>query len=374
MRGGRHDLVFLALLGAIIVLGLVMLTSASGPVAYQRFGDAFWFLKHQLFFGILPGVVAFAVLSRIDYRFWRTMALQLLVASVVLLLLVFVPGLGAEWGTSRSWINVFGFSLQPAEIVKLTFLLYLAALLEGKGEEGVRDLSAGLAPFLIALGTIALLIILQPDLGSLMVIAAIAVSMYFLAGAPWVYLLGMGGAGVVALALLIKSAPYRAARLMTFLHPELDPQGTGYHINQAFLAIGSGGLFGLGLGHSRQKYLYLPEVVGDSIFAVMAEEFGFILMLGVLALILAFLLRGLRIAQEAPDAFGRFIASGIVAWVFFQTLFNVGSMVGVMPMTGLPMPFVSYGGTAMLVIMAAMGIMANIAKQSGTSASRTRRS
>jgi cell division protein FtsW len=370
MRAGRTDITFLILLGSVLVLGLVMLTSASGPVAYQHFGDSFWYLKHQVLYGLLPGAVLFLILSRVDYRFWRTMALQMLVASVVLLLLVFVPGLGADWGTSHSWIHIFGFSLQPAEIVKLTFLIYLAALLEGKGEEGVRDLSAGLVPFLSALGIIAALIMLQPDLGSLMVIAAIAVSVYFIAGAPWTYLIGMSGAGAVALFLLIKSAPYRAARLMTFLHPELDPQGVGYHINQAFLAIGSGGLFGVGLGHSRQKYLYLPEVVGDSIFAVMAEEFGFILMLAVLALLLAFILRGLRIAKEAPDPFGRYVASGIVAWVFFQTLFNIGSMVGIMPITGLPMPFVSYGGTALMVLLASMGVMVNIAKQSASSSAR----
>lgn len=367
MRTGRIDIPFLVLLGAVLVLGLVMLTSASGPVAYQHFGDSFWYLKHQVLYGLLPGAVLFAVLSRVDYRFWRTLALPMLVASVVLLLLVFVPGLGAEWGTSHSWINIFGLSLQPAEVVKLTFLIYLAALLEGKGDEGVRDLSTGLVPFLSALGIIAALIMLQPDLGSLMVIAAIAVSVYFVAGAPWTYLLGMSAAGSVALLLLIKSAPYRAARLMTFLHPELDPQGVGYHINQAFLAIGSGGIFGVGLGHSRQKYLYLPEVVGDSIFAVMAEEFGFILMLGVLALLLAFILRCLRIAKDAPDPFGRYVAAGIVAWVFFQMMFNIGSMVGVMPITGLPMPFVSYGGTALTVLLSAMGVLVNIAKQSGAS-------
>jgi cell division protein FtsW len=370
MRVGRIDTPFLALLCAVIALGLVVLTSASGPAAYASFGDSFWYLKHQLLYGVLPGTVAFVVLSRIDYRLWRPYALHLLAASIVLLLLVFVPGLGADWGTSRSWINVFGFSLQPAEIVKLTFLIYLAALLEGKGSEGVRDLSAGLVPFLSALGIVALLIMLQPDLGSLMVIAAIAVTVYFMAGAPWTYLLGMGGAGFVALFLLIKSAPYRAARLMTFLHPELDPQGVGYHINQAFLAIGSGGILGLGLGHSRQKYLYLPEVAGDSIFAVMAEEFGFVMMLAVLGLLLAFILRALRIARDAPDPFGRYVGTGIVAWIFFQTLFNIGSLVGILPITGLPMPFVSYGGTAMLTLLAAMGVLASISRASAPVRSR----
>ena len=185
MRGGRTDVTFLVLLGAVLVLGLVMLTSASGPVAYQRFNDSFYYLKHQVTFGLIPGLVLFAVLSRIDYRFWRTMALQMLIVSVVLLLLVFVPGLGADWGTSRSWINVFGFSLQPVEIVKLSFLIYLAALLEGKGEEGVRDLSAGLMPFLTALGVIAALVMLQPDLGSALVLGMLTIGVVAASGASW---------------------------------------------------------------------------------------------------------------------------------------------------------------------------------------------
>jgi cell division protein FtsW len=201
---------------------------------------------------------------------------------------------------------------------------------------------------------------LQPDLGSLLVIGSIAFTAYFVAGANWSHiaaLLALGGAGLF---VIVKSAPYRAARLMTFLHPELDPLGRGYHINQAFLAIGSGGLFGLGLGHSRQKYAALPEVAGDSIFAVMAEELGFILTLGVLALYCVFLWKCLDISRRAPDAFGRFVAAGIGGWIFSQTMFNVGSMVGILPITGLPMPFVSYGGTALAVLLAAMGLMANI--------------
>ncbi|HSD12208.1 MAG TPA: putative lipid II flippase FtsW [Patescibacteria group bacterium] len=368
----RPDHVFLLLLGALLAFGFVMLTSSSGPLAYQRFDDPYWFVKHQLLSGFLPGAVLFVVLANVDYRRWRALAPYLLGSSVVLLLLVFLPGLAADWGTSKSWINIAGFSFQPVELVKLLFLLYLAALLERRGEDGVGDLRTGLVPFLTALGAIALLLMLQPDLGSLLVIAAIAFVAYFVAGAPWLHISGILVAGAGALVLLVKSAPYRAARLMTFLHPELDPQGVGYHINQAFLAIGSGGWFGLGLGHSRQKYLYLPEVAGDSVFAVIAEELGFIFVLAVLVLIAAFIMRMVRISREAPDAFGRYAAIGIAAWVFSQTLFNIGSMVGIMPITGLPLPFVSYGGSSLAVLLGAMGIMANISAHASPEPARRR--
>lgn len=369
----RPDQVFLALLGVLVAFGLVMLTSASGPLAFQRFNDPYWFVKHQLLYGLLPGAFFFLLLANIDYRAWRRFAPHLLVGSLVLLLLVFLPGLGAEWGTSKSWIRIGGFSLQPVEIVKLFFLLYLAALLERRSETEEGGAGAGLVPFLTALAAIAVLLMLQPDLGSLLVIAAVAFAVYFIAGAPWLHIVGILAAGAAALALLIKSAPYRTARLMTFLHPELDPQGVGYHINQAFLAIGSGGWFGLGLGHSRQKYLFLPEVAGDSVFAVIAEELGFIFMLAVVALIVAFVMRMVRIARQAPDPFGKFTAMGIAGWVFFQTLFNIGSMLGIMPMTGLPLPFISYGGTSMAVLLGAMGVLANISAQAAPESVRRRR-
>src|SRR5512142_108484 len=294
----RPDNVFLLMLGVLLAFGFVMLTSSSGPLAYQKFNDPYWFVKHQILTGFLPGAVLFLLFANVDYRRWRPLAPHLLIACIVLLLLVFLPGLAADWGTSKSWIRIAGYSFQPVEMVKLLFLLYLAALLEGRGEEGLRDVRTGLVPFLTALGVIAVLLMLQPDLGSLLVIAAIAFAAYFVAGAPWLHLSGILVAGAGAIAVLIKSAPYRAARLMTFLHPELDPQGVGYHINQAFLAIGSGGWFGLGLGHSRQKYLYLPEVAGDSVFAVIAEELGFIFMLAVLVLIASFIMRMVRISRE----------------------------------------------------------------------------
>ncbi|MFH2062667.1 MAG: FtsW/RodA/SpoVE family cell cycle protein [bacterium] len=367
MTENRIDRKFLVLLGLLLLLGLVMLVSASGPISFQKFGDPYWYVRHQLFFGLLPGIVMFFLLSHVDYRALRRLARPAFYVSVLLLLLVFVPGVGADWGTSHSWINLGGFSFQPAELVKLTILLYLADAFADVMPDEMHDVHRGLLPFLFALLPVSALIVLQPDLGSLIAIAALSGLTFLLAGAPWSHLAGLSGVGLLALWLLVKLKPYRANRLMAFLHPELDPQGIGYHINQAFLAIGSGGLFGLGLGHSRQKYMYLPEVIGDSIFAVMSEELGYVVMLVVLGLMAAFLLRLMSLAKAMPDRFGRLLVGGIACWVFAQVILNVGSMIGLFPMTGLPLPFVSYGGTALMVLLAAMGVVANASRQVGGS-------
>jgi len=361
----KPDYVFLGLIVAVVIFGLVMLSSASSAVAYEKFGDNYWYLKHQIIFGLLPGLAAFFLAARVDYRKWKKYALPFLIASVVLLLLVFIPGLGAGYGRAKSWINILGMSFQPAELVKLTFLIYLAAWLSTKrGEREMRDTSSSFIPFVAAFGIVAILMAIQPDIGTLSVIAVISLVVYFAAGAPLLHLGWITGAGAVLFFLLIKIAPYRAARLMTFLHPELDPQGVGYHINQALLAIGSGGFFGLGLGLSRQKFQYLPEVAGDSIFAVIAEELGFVFAALFIIAFIFLVIRGLKIAKGAPDSFGRLLATGITCWFAFQAFINVGAMVGILPMTGIPLPFVSYGGTAMTVSLAAVGVMANISKYS----------
>ncbi len=358
----KPDYVFLGLIGAIIVFGLVMLSSASSVLAYEKFQDNYWYFKHQIVFGLLPGIAAFLIMARIDYRKWKKYAFPLLIVSIFLLLTVFIPGLGASYGRARNWVNIFGMSMQPAEIVKLTFLLYLAAWFEKRERDKIKDVSSGLIPFTVVLGVIILLMALQPDIGTMVIIILLSLAVYFSAGAPlvhlsWISILGMG-----LLFLLVKIAPYRAARLTIFLHPELDPQGIGYHINQAMLAVGSGGLFGLGFGHSRQKFQYLPEVAGDSIFAIIAEELGFIFSVILLVLFIFLAIRGLKIAQRAPDGFGRLVAVGITSWFFFQAIINIGAMLGIFPLTGIPLPFISYGGTAMTVGLAAVGILTNISK------------
>ncbi|MEK7189267.1 MAG: FtsW/RodA/SpoVE family cell cycle protein, partial [Patescibacteria group bacterium] len=238
----------------------------------------------------------------------------------------------------------------------------LAAWLSERGRAGIRDFYTGLMPLTIVLGVIAFLILSQPDLGTLIIICTIAVAMYFVGGAHLTHLLGLLAAGAVALGAAIAAAPYRLARFTAFLDPSADPQGAGYHITQAILAVGSGGLTGLGLGHSRQKFLYLPEVTGDSIFAVIAEELGFAGSMLVLVLFALFFWRAMRISRAASDGFGKLVAFGIGSWVVLQAFINIGAMLGVLPLTGLTLPLVSYGGSSLMVTLVAIGILMNISK------------
>jgi cell division protein FtsW len=358
--GFSFDRTLFSLLVGLLIFGLAMLASASWPLGFDKFGDGYYFIKHQLVFGFLPGIVGGLVAWRIPYEFYRKYASLMLVVSLGLLVLVFIPGLSADFGTAKSWITLGSFSLQPSEIVKLTFLIYLAAWMEKRTGKELKDFTTGLLPFLTVLGAVMMLLILQPDTGSMAIIVAMSLAVYFVAGAPLKYFFLFGGLGAALLGILLKVSPYRAARFTTFLHPELDPQGVGYHINQALLAIGSGGLFGRGYGHSLQKFQYLPEVAGDSIFAVISEELGFALTLGFLALYIAFLLRGLKVAERAPDLFAKYLAVGIIAWFGIQAFVNIGAMVGILPITGVPLPFVSYGGTSLAVSLTAAGVLLNI--------------
>lgn len=360
---GPMDPTLIILLVVIIVFGLIMLSSASSVLGYQTFGDSYYYLKHQLLYGVLLGGIAFYVLSTVDYHYWRQHAFPILVGTMVLLFAVFLPGIGQELLGAKRWINIGGFFFQPSEVVKLTFLIYLAAWLQKRGKE-VEHVSYGFASFVIMLGFLVLMIaVAQKDLGTTVVISVISVVVYFVAGAPWKHLASIFVGGLVAVLALIKIAPYRAARLTVFLNPEVDPQGIGYHVNQALLAIGSGGFFGVGLGHSRQKFNYLPEVATDSIFAVIAEELGFLFAAMVVVLFVAFTIRALTIAKHAPDQFGRLLAVGIATWIGFQAVVNVSAMLGLLPLTGIPLPFISYGSSSFITLLAASGILANISRQ-----------
>ncbi|OGL62907.1 cell division protein FtsW [Candidatus Uhrbacteria bacterium RIFCSPHIGHO2_02_FULL_47_44] len=360
---GTMDYGLIGIVSVMILFGLIMLLSASSPNAYKQFGDSYYFLKHQVIFGLIPGMAGLLFFSRIPYTFWKKHAWNLLLVSIGLLLLVFIPGFSAGFGTSHSWISIGGFfSIQPSEIVKLTFLFYLAGWLGARDERGVRDINTGLVPFLAVLGIIAILMILQPDTGSMTIIAAMSLVVYFVAGAPVKYVAGLIAAGLAGIWFLITITPYRAARFTTFLHPELDPQGIGYHINQALLALGSGGFFGLGYGHSRQKFQYLPEVAGDSVFAVIGEEMGFVISLFVIGLFLVLFWRLMEIAKRAPDKFSKYVCVGVAAWIVIQAFENIASMAALMPITGVPLPFISYGGTSLAILMCAIGVVLNISK------------
>ena len=237
------------------------------------------------------------------------------------------------------------------------------AWLSEKGERHLKDFHQGFLPFTIVLFVVMALIGLQPDTGSVSIIVFTSLIVFFIAGGSLVHLAGFGAAGIMGLWLIIKTSPYRAERLTTFLHPELDPHGIGYHINQALLAVGSGGFFGRGFGHSRQKFAYLPESAGDSIFAVISEELGFIVAVALVVVFIFLLLRVFKIAQMSNEPFGKLLAIGIVSWFVIQAFFNIGAIIGILPLTGIPLPFISYGGTALMTCLAATGILVNISRQ-----------
>ena len=353
------DKIFLALVLAELFFGIVMLTSASGPLSYEHYHSSWTYVWHQLKVGVAPGLIGMWILSRLDYRRWERAAPLIMLGGLFLMALVFVPGLAVGYGTARSWIMIGKlFSFQPVEFLKLAVILYVAALAAAPARSPRRIfLPAGFA-FVVA----AVLLALQPDFGSLLILAAIFLVMVYSAGVPFSYLFATIIAGGGVFFAFAKSASYRAARLTVFLHPELDPQGIGYQINQAFLAIGSGGLWGLGLGHSQQKYSYLPQVMSDSIYPIIAEELGFFFSLGLVVLIAAIFFRGLKIAREARDPFGRLTVIGIVSWLAVQSFLNIGAMLGLTPLTGVPLPLISYGGTAMVMNLCAVGVVLSISR------------
>lgn len=360
-RTSPPDYVFLSLVGILVVFGLVVLASASSVFSYEKFGSSFYLVRHQILFGALPGVFFLAVFLRIPYRVWKKLALPAIVLAIVCLALVLIPGVGRKLGGARSWFAIGAFSFQPSEIAKLAMLLYLSAWFEDR-QAIVHTIKRGLFPPLAVVGMAAVLILLQPDIGTLGIVGLIIIFVLFISGVSLPYVGGLIALGAGALALLVRLAPYRAARLAAFIHPELDPRGIGYHINQALLAVGSGGFFGVGLGNSRQKFRYLPEVTGDSIFPILAEELGFFISTAFIVLVCAVIWRMFKIAAAAPDSFSKILVGGIAGWIGMQSLVNIGSMVGMLPLTGLPLPFISYGGTALAVELAAVGIVGAVSR------------
>lgn len=356
------DYYLLAGFGALCVFGFVMLTSASAPLGHAKFGDAYFFIKRQFLYGFVPGMTLFFLLLQVNYRRITRYAYGIFAACLLLLVAVFFPVIGSDLGTgAQSWIVLGNISFQPAELAKLLLILFLAGYL-AKKEGRIGSFEQGFLPTVaLSLAPIAL-VMLQTDLGTAAVMFAIVWAMLYAAGARLTHLLGLllvcGG----TFALLVASAAYRVDRLTTFLHPELDPKGIGYQINQAFMAIGSGGWWGAGFGKSLQKFQYLPEVHADSIFAIIAEETGFIATTLFVILWLMIALRALRLASRSPDAAGRCIVVGVLSWFIAQSFFNVGAMIGLLPLTGVPLPLVSHGGTALLATLAAVGVVLNVSK------------
>lgn len=354
------DRLFLGIVVALVAGGFLVFTSASvGLLA--REGARFGGVASSQLAAIVIGAAAAYGLSRFHYRALRRFPLPLLLGGIVLTLLVFVPGIGVAHGGAYRWIEVFGVSFQPSEALKIALVIYYAAFLYTFREK-VQTVSYGLAPLLILLALSAGLLLTQPDTDTFIVICITLTGLYLMAGGLFRHLAVLAVISALGLLLLTASRPYLTERVRTFFDPSRDPQGAGYQIQQSLIAVGSGGLFGRGFGQSIQKFSYLPEPIGDSIFAVTAEEFGFAGTVLLVLLFLAFLLRGLRIASRAPDAFGGLLAAGVVILITSGAFLNIASMLGLIPLSGLPLPFVSHGGSALLLTLAETGIVLNISR------------
>ncbi|HTP57058.1 MAG TPA: putative lipid II flippase FtsW [Candidatus Paceibacterota bacterium] len=349
------------LIVAMCAGGLIVLASSSVVSATRQFGSASFYWVHQLLFGILPGVALMLVFWRIDYRRWRPFALPLLFAALALMVLVFVPSLGLRLKGSTSWLDFFGVSFQPAEVLKLALVIYLAAWL-GENQERIKRVSLGLLPFVIIMGFISVLLVLQPDLGTLGLVMIIAGGVYFIAGAPLKQAFALICVAVVLIGSVAAFSPTRWSRITTLLNPTADTRGAGWQLNQSLIAIGAGGFWGVGYGQSTQKFGFLPEPFGDSIFAVLVEELGFVGGAVTIGLFVLLALMMLRVARRAPDPFGSLIVAGMLIWIMAQAAVNMAAVTGLVPLTGVPLPFVSYGGTSMVSMLAGLGIVLNIAK------------
>jgi len=357
---------------ALVVFGLVMIASAGIARSMAVYEEPYYFFIHQFLYGFLPGVVVWFIFQKLDYHIWQKIAFPFFLITIILLIVVFIPGIGTTFKGAQRWINLGGLSFQPAELCKLSLIIYLAAWLtsnrlvpQKSGEKGQRITASlnGFLGFIFILGLLGLLTLKQPDMGTLGIIVVIACLMYFISGARFVFLLSLLGGGVFSFWVMVKAAPYRMDRLVSFLNPSADPQGNSYQINQALIALGSGGIKGVGLGHGRQKFNYLPEPVGDSIFAILGEELGLVGCVFLISLFLVLAWRGFTIAKNSPDEFGKLLATGINTWFVFQAFINIAAISALIPLTGVPLPFVSYGGTALIFSMGAMGILLNISKQ-----------
>lgn len=344
----------------LLTIGVVMVYSASAVLAYHEFGDWFYYLKRQLLFAVL-GIIAMFFTMNMDYHVWKKYAKIGLIICFALLVIVLIPGIGVIRGGARSWLGIGSFGIQPSEFMKMGMILFLAKLLSDQ-QSKITSFTKGLFPPLALVGAAFGLIMLQPDLGTGAVMVGASLIVIFTAGARFLHLSFLALAGIAGFVGLILAAPYRLQRITAFLDPWQDPLGAGYQAIQSLYAIGPGGLVGLGLGMSRQKYSYLPEPQTDFIFSIIAEELGFIGGMVVLLLFLILVWRGMRTAITAPDTFSSLVAVGIVGMIAVQVIINIGVVIGLMPVTGITLPLISAGGSSLTLMLTSIGILLNISR------------
>lgn len=359
----RNDYVIIILTILLVTFGMTILGSASSNLSQTKVGDSIYYLKHQALYGLSLGLAGFIMGSLVYYKRYKKLALIGISIGIVLLILTFTPLAFETKGAARS-VHLNSITFQPAEPLKLLFIIYLAALLASAQKKHGQHTTGGFIAFLVIIGIIIGLLLKQPATSTAILLGVIALIMYFVSGSRIRYLIITAGLLITVLGIVIYMTPYRMLRVETFFHPEKNAQTSGYQVNQAKMAIGSGGLLGIGYGQSKTKIKYLPEPLADSIFAVVGEELGFIGSLTVISLILAFVLRLLVIARKTHDQFGALMLVGFGSLIGLQAAINIGAISGLIPLTGMALPFISYGGTALAVFMTMAGIANNISKYS----------
>jgi len=337
-----------------------MIYSASSIYALERYNDSTFFLRRHIIFLIIGSILTLLVMS-VDYKKFRKWAKPLLASSIFLLILVLVPHIGREVSGAQRWFRLRFISFQPSELANIAVIIYTADFISRKNEY-IKTFWKGFVPPIAVLGSTALLILIQPDLGTVLALGLVVFIMLFVAGVRLTYLFSLVLASVPLLYVLIFSVPYRRMRMMAFLNPWADPKGTGFQVIQSQIALGSGGIFGVGLGHSKQKLFYLPAAHTDFIFSIIGEELGLLGTVGVIILLIIFIQQGLKIIKNSTDKFGYFLSLGLVIMISLKAIINIGVSCGIFPTKGLPLPFISYGGSSFIFDMISVGILMNIAR------------
>lgn len=357
----HSDRTLLGIVAVLVLLGFFILASALLGPAAKKSETFYTTLLRQILIGLVAGGAFLFITNHIPYQFWRKISLPLFLATFFLTILVFVPGLGFEYGGAKRWLSIGPLFFQPSEFLKFGFLVYLSSWLASRKEE-VSSFKFGLFPFLIIVAFVGTLLIMEPNISALLVIGFTAVSLFYIAGGRFKQIAVAALIGIVLMFIVAQIRPYLKERVTIFLNPTYDPQGASYQLNQSLIAFGSGGIFGKGFGMGLQKFNYLPEPTGDSIFAVIGEEFGFLGTSILIGLFLFFLYRGFLVSSRSPDNFGRLLGSGIVILIIVQSFMNMAAMIGIFPLTGLPLLFISQGGSALALTLAEVGVLLNISK------------
>ena len=354
----------------LLITGLLAVYSSSYAVGYHEFGDTNYFVARQAVFSLL-GVGALVLFMRTDYNRLRALSVPMLALAFLGLVAVLIPGIGVERNGAARWLIFGPVSIQPSEFAKLAVVIYIAAWLASRGQE-INKFSLGFVPFIFLLGIVGGLVMAEPDMGTTIIIFLTASTLFFVAGAPLTHLGLLIGVGSLISYLVVLQRDYQVDRLAIFMNPEADPQGSGFQIIQLLVALGSGGPLGLGWSESRQKFFYVPGSHTDGVFAILGEELGFIGLMFILGLFAFFVYRALQVTLRSPDRFAMLLCIGIVSWISYQTLINIGGITRTIPLTGVPLPFLSYGGSSLIMIMAAVGVLLSVSRYSSDDSYKSR--